>query len=248
MFCQVLVDNRVMKDELIAEHGISFWLEYKGTNYIFDTGQEYALIHNAEKSNILLQNASGIFLSHSHEDHVGALDELISLNNKTTIYGHKKVGEEIINKVEQSKSKINFVEVTTPREIEKGLWLTGQLSSKYLNEVADTKYYEEAKKENSLFLETEKGLIVLSGCSHAGIANILKYIQELTGKSIYGIAGGFHFIGKSDTELTKIIDSINKLEVKKIYPLHCTGFNGQKFMKDNCTAEVQIVAAGDKIF
>ena len=247
MEIKILVANRVNQEKLIAEHGIAFWIKYNKNYYIFDTGQKTALFHNAHRLNIPLQSAAGVILSHPHFDHTGALNQLLAINKKMAVYGHQKIEDELLNN-SSSQEIINFNPITEPAEIAPGLWLTGRLPDKYLDKVKDHKYYEEAQFENSLFMETENGLIVLTGCSHGGIVSILKYIDEISGKSIYGVAGGFHLVDKNQSELKEITVELNKMNLKKIYPLHCTGFQGQRYLLDNCKADVEIAAAGNIIF
>ena len=163
------------------------------------------------------------------------------------VYGHQKIEEKLLNS-RSRQEVINFNPITEPTEIAPGLWLTGRLPDKYLDKVKKHKYYEEARHENSLFMETSKGLIVLTGCSHGEIVSILKYIDEISEKNIYGVAGGFHLIDKNQSELAGIVAELNKMNLKKIYPLHCTGFQGQRYLLNNCKADVEIAAAGDIIF
>lgn len=247
MQVKILVANKVNQEKLIAEHGIAFWIKYNQNNYLFDTGQQTALFHNANELDIPLQAAEAVILSHPHDDHIGALAQLLAVNQKMAVYGHQKIEDELL-KANPNQEILNFNPVAEPTELAPGLWLTGRLPDKYLDQVKDHKYYEEAKFENSLFMETPKGLIVLTGCSHGGIVSILKYINEISTKNLYGLAGGFHLVDKTQSELATIVDELNKMNLKKIYPLHCTGFLGQKYLLDNCKAEVEIVGAGENIF
>lgn len=247
MQVKILVANRVNQEKLIAEHGIAFWIKYDHKNYIFDTGQRTALFHNASELDIPLQSASGVIISHPHFDHMGALAQLLAINKKLEVYGHQKIEDELL-KESSWQEIINFNPVLEPTEIAPGLWLTGKLPDEYLDKVKDHKYHEEAGYENTLFMETPKGLIVLTGCSHGGIVSILKYINEISAKNIYGVAGGFHLIDKNQAELAEIAAELNKINLKKIYPLHCTGFKGQKYLIDNSKADVEIASAGEDIF
>lgn len=247
MQVKILVANKVNQEKLIAEHGIAFWIKYNQKNYLFDTGQKSALFHNAAELDIPLQSAEAVILSHPHYDHIGALAQLLAVNKKMTVYGHQKIEAEFL-KTSSIQEIINFQPVREPTEIAPGLWLTGRLPDQYLDKIKDHKYYQEAQSENSLFMETSKGLIVLTGCSHGGIVSILKYINEISDQNIYAVAGGFHLIDKNQAELATIATELNKMNLKKIYPLHCTGFSGQKYLLDNCKAEVEIAGVGADIF
>jgi 7,8-dihydropterin-6-yl-methyl-4-(beta-D-ribofuranosyl)aminobenzene 5'-phosphate synthase len=77
--------------------------------------------------------------------------------------------------------------------------------------------------EQSLVLETSKGLVVITGCAHPGIVNIVRRAKELYDHEIYLAMGGFHLGGKSRGELRNIIAELRQLEVRKVAPRHCTG-------------------------
>jgi 7,8-dihydropterin-6-yl-methyl-4-(beta-D-ribofuranosyl)aminobenzene 5'-phosphate synthase len=77
--------------------------------------------------------------------------------------------------------------------------------------------------EQSLFLKSDSGLIVITGCSHPGIVEILRRVKTLNNSNIYLVVGGFHLMNHSPSQVTKIIEEIRKLGVKKIAPTHCTG-------------------------
>ncbi|MCC6490496.1 MAG: MBL fold metallo-hydrolase, partial [Candidatus Hydrogenedentes bacterium] len=84
----LLIDDVAAGQGLIAEHGLSFWAEYDGRNFLFDTGQGYALRHNARALGIDLQHTDAICLSHGHYDHTGAVEEVLGLSPGLRVYAH----------------------------------------------------------------------------------------------------------------------------------------------------------------
>jgi len=95
-------------------------------------------------------------------------------------------------------------------EIISGVWTTGPLGTWI--------------KEQSLILNTKKGLIIITGCAHPGIVNIVKKAKEMFPReNIHLVLGGFHLSGASDSELRSIISDFKKLRVQKVAPCHCSG-------------------------
>lgn len=107
---------------------------------------------------------------------------------------------------------------SSPTQIINGVWTTGPLGTWI--------------KEQSLLINTEKGLVIVTGCSHPGIVNIIKKVKEIFPKeNIYLVLGGFHLFGASDTELKGIISDFKKLGVQKAGPCHCSGDRTRELFK-----------------
>ena len=250
MEIKVLSDNTVYRDGIMAEHGLSFWLKYDGQQYIIDTGQGLVITQNAERMGINLAQIEGVIISHSHDDHLGGLDKILALNPAVKVYGHpaiKKTYQQRIKERSTGKKQVygkparikNFIPAEKPLKIAAGLWLTGILPGEH--------NHKEARVENSLVCETGRGLVVLVGCSHAGIIKILNHIKSLSNKPVLAAAGGFHLYKKEMGELREIAQDFAETGVKIIYPLHCSGFMGRKMLQENCLAEVKLAAAGEDI-
>ena len=91
-------------------------------------------------------------------------------------------------------------------------------------------------KEQSLILNTEKGLVIITGCAHPGIINIIKKSKDMLKGEVYLVLGGFHLSGNSDSELRKIIDDFKELEVQKTAPCHCSGDRCRELFKQEYQA------------
>jgi len=250
MEIKILSDNTVYRDGIMAEHGLSFWLKYDGQQYVFDTGQGLVISRNAEKLGINLAQIDSVIISHSHDDHLGGLSRILSLNPAVKVYGHPNIKKTYQQKLEEKitvKNQVygkparikNFIPAEKPLKIAKGLWLTGILPGEHK--------HKEARVENSLVCETSRGLVVLVGCSHTGIIKILNYIKSLSNKPVLAAAGGFHLYKKEKEELREIAQAFAETGVKIIYPLHCSGFMGRKMLQENCRAEIKLAAAGEDI-
>ena len=130
----------------------------------------------------------------------------------------------------------------TPAQIFSGMSVTGQVSR--LNDYEDVggaffvdencQRPDEVFDDQTLFIESSKGLVVVFGCAHSGVVNTLDYISKLTGyNKIYAVIGGMHLSNASRVRITNTIEAFKKYEIRKIVPLHCTG---QKAMQDFKTA------------
>ena len=194
----IIYDNTVFKKDLSSDWGFSCLVEAKDTpKILFDTGADGAiLLSNMKKLGINPTSIDEVFISHAHFDHIGGLSEFLSKNDKAKIYTppsfHGLKGREVIT-------------VTEAKKIHENVFSTGQLEG----------------IEQSMGVITEKGIVLIVGCSHPYMGNILDAARKF-GK-IYGIIGGMH--GFSEFELFKDLELIcpthctqYKTELKKLYP------------------------------
>jgi 7,8-dihydropterin-6-yl-methyl-4-(beta-D-ribofuranosyl)aminobenzene 5'-phosphate synthase len=108
---------------------------------------------------------------------------------------------------------------SSPTQIINGVWTTGSLGTDI--------------KEQSLIIESEQGLIIITGCAHPGVVNIIKKAKELfPDENIYLVLGGFHLFAASDSELEIIINDFKKLGVQKVAPCHCSGDRARELFKE----------------
>ncbi|GAB6137914.1 MBL fold metallo-hydrolase [Halanaerobaculum tunisiense] len=239
---KILANDKVIKENLLAEHGLCFWIKYGKEEYLFDTGQGLVLQHNAEELGIDLNNLAGIILSHGHYDHGGGLNKLVKKGFNCKVYAHpqasknkySKHDEELVDRgINITKEDVNFVSITSPLEVISGLWVTGeiprtndweQIPKKYKIKLDDKVQQDYFQDDQAVFMETEQGVIVLLGCSHAGVVNTLEYIRELTSSPIQAIIGGMHLINADGDRISKTVEYLKDLNPELVMPLHCTGF------------------------
>mgnify|MGYP006285889879 CR=1 FL=1 len=240
MKIKILSDNTVYHDGLLAEHGLSIWFEYGNQRYLFDTGQGHVLNHNAKQMNIDFKKLEGVIISHDHDDHSGGLQELLQDRPELKVIAHPKIikNHDIIK---------NRDPIETPSELTENVWLTGEIPIKGKN-FTKKKYKKAAETENIIFIKSKKGLIVLTGCSHPGIINVLDYIHDITeGEKIYAVIGGMHLINKGKQELNEIISKMNEYHIEKMFPLHCTGINAMHQLLNNFDGEVLLTGVGEEM-
>lgn len=205
----ILYNNIAYNKDLTTAWGFSCFIKGLEKNILFDTGGDgEILLDNMEKLKIEPVNIDIIFLSHIHHDHVGALWNVIEKNSEVTVYLLKSFPEEFKGRVK--KSGAILISVDKPIEICDNVFSNGELGGIWI-------------KEQSLIINTKKGLIIVTGCAHPGIVNIVKTAKELLNKNIYLVMGGFHLRSYSENEVKNIIKELKELEVTKVGPSHCTG-------------------------
>lgn len=242
----VLVENTAGGVGLLAEHGLSFWIELGPNRILFDTGQGNVLNHNAEQLGIRLQMADAIVLSHGHYDHTGGLAD--ALAGRTRVYAHpaafapkfarsadgtaRDIGLPLLNE-EKVRDKAELVWVKEPTDVCAGLKLTGPVPRTTDFEDTGGAFFmdkrctepDEVIDDQAAFIETPDGAIVILGCAHAGVINTLRHVQTLTDhRPIHTVIGGMHLHNASDERMDKTVAELRRLEVQRLLPCHCTGF------------------------
>jgi len=191
----IIYDNTTHRKDLSADWGFSALIEAKETpKILFDTGANgKILLSNMEKLGVDPSTIKEVFISHLHSDHTGGLSKFLKVNNRVKIYLPSPLGLK------------NEIILKKPQKIHKNIFSTGEL--------------EEI--EQSIGIKTKKGIILVVGCSHPRMTNILDRANRF-GK-IYGIVGGMH--GFSEFKLFKDLELIcpthctqHKAELKRLYP------------------------------
>ncbi len=210
----------------------------------------FALLNNLEAMSIDLAAIDGIFLSHAHPDHFGGLKELIeniSLLKKKKIdlfigkdsffpkllkTPHGNIGPWplAMDELKNVGAKINILD--RPVEFANGLFNSGiverttdfeQIMKGAYRQVEDDTQLDTFTDENSIFIPTNKGVVVISACSHRGIINIINSAKKLTKMNLRAAIGGFH-LGKASTDvINKTVSALRKENPEWIIAGHCTG-------------------------
>lgn len=257
-----LIENETNTDgNLYSEHGISLYVEVDNKNILFDTGQSGNFIKNAEKLNIDLNDLDYVVISHSHYDHSGGIEKLVEeYDNKFKLFvgegffkeKHSLAGD--IYRYTGSSFKEDFlkeknIEVEYVKDIrhitDNTMIITDFERNPEYENVNETMFLKEGgefvfddfKDEIALAIDTKEGLVVLVGCSHPGIVNMLSTISKRTGKEIHAIIGGTHLMKEDDEKINKVIDYFKEKGIKQIGACHCTGKQGQTMLSQQMEDE-----------
>jgi 7,8-dihydropterin-6-yl-methyl-4-(beta-D-ribofuranosyl)aminobenzene 5'-phosphate synthase len=204
----ILYDNTAFAPGTEADWGFSCLVEGTEKTILFDTGTKpEVFFHNVEGLDIDLSEVDLVVISHEHGDHTGSLARVLEQNRGLPVYHPVSFSDQFVSAVEQAGA--TSIPVTEPVEIIGGVYLTGEMGS--------------AIKEQSLILRTGDGLVVITGCSHPGIVEILEQTRQILDEPIFMVFGGFHLLGNSDDETAAIIEQFKKLGVEKCGATHCTG-------------------------
>lgn len=248
---KITILSTMLADEGFGEWGFAALVEADGNRILFDTGAHPdTVLKNAKELGIDLAGIKHVVLSHHHDDHTSGLLTLRSelSKQKPESISIVHVGEGIFlsrpgkdgtetnpmieNKTKFENSGGKFVVHAKPAEIMPGIWLTGVVPRKYPeknyppNRNVQTKdgiIPDVVPEDMSMVIQTAKGLVVLTGCGHSGIVNLLDYSHELFKSDVYAAIGGFHLLALDDTQLDWTAAKLKEFGVQNFVGAHCTG-------------------------
>ncbi|MFH1075630.1 MAG: MBL fold metallo-hydrolase [Pseudomonadota bacterium] len=243
----ILVDNQV-GNGLIAEHGLSIWIETQGKRILFDTGQGGALAQNSQALGKDLGKTDILVLSHGHYDHTGGIPQILQNARGIEVYCHPGVVQpryairdsnvRPIHMSSESMLAINNLPIkylhwiTQPVFLSHWVGLTGSIPRETSYEDTGGPFYLDSEgvradpieDDLALWIRVDDGLVVCAGCCHAGIVNTLNHIQRLNnGLRIKAVIGGFHLLNASKGRLNQTIAALRFLDLDRVIPCHCTG-------------------------
>lgn len=268
----VLIENNSF-NELLCEHGLSFYIEYLNECYLLDAGQSDGFMHNASKLNLDLNKIKYAILSHGHYDHG---DGFLPFQEKylkpiylmeTSInhyYSNSKGNLREIGLVDDliKRYQHTFVLLSEMIEID-GFYLLPH-STKLLSCIgskaglfkvkADNIVPDDFDHELSVIFKTNKGLVIMNSCSHAGLENIVDEVKRaLPEEKIYAYIGGLHLkkmVNKEETclysndEVKHLCNYIKDNKIQKIYTGHCTGSVAYDLLKEQLQDVIQPLYSG----
>ena len=256
----VLSTMLVGDKEGIGEWGFSALVEADGRRILVDTGaRPETVLENARELNVDLSNVHEVILTHNHSDHVGGLMTLrremmkkdpaalsVVHVGKGIFYSRPSAeGEDntmIAIRKEYEATGGKFIEHSEGVEIFPGAWLSGPVPRKFPEhnwsvkgkvQTPDGLVEDTIPEDQSLVLNTPKGLVIVTGCGHAGIVNILTYANaSYVNAPVYGIVGGLHLFNAKDDQVNWTADEFKQFRVANLLGAHCTGIEAVYRLRD----------------
>ena len=216
----IIYDNYPADRACQTDWGFSCLISGLKKTILFDSGtNEDIFLKNAETLKIDLGRIDFAVISHFHGDHTGGLEAALRKRPGLPIYvpvdgdpSAALVSEKLL------KAGARLIPVGQPLKLKEGLSLTGTMGRQV--------------KEQSIIFDTRRGLIIVTGCAHPGIVSILEKANEITGRPIEAVLGGFHLMQTDDAEVGRIIARFKELGVSRVGASHCTGDRAIKLFKD----------------
>jgi 7,8-dihydropterin-6-yl-methyl-4-(beta-D-ribofuranosyl)aminobenzene 5'-phosphate synthase len=242
----------VKNPNLIAKHGLSLLVETKfagiDSKFLMDSGPGPDIaLRNADMIDVDLKKIDSIMISHGHYDHTGALLQVLKrIGHSVPVIAHPNVFSPKFSykpaltpigiEFDQPVIKAAGGELLLTRAsitLLNGVISSGEILRK--TNFEDTKGFwtvecndfieDSVSDDQALFINVRnKGLVILTGCAHSGIINTVRHAKRVTGiENVYAIIGGFHLEQAGDERIQNSITELKKIDLKRIYPCHCTG-------------------------
>jgi 7,8-dihydropterin-6-yl-methyl-4-(beta-D-ribofuranosyl)aminobenzene 5'-phosphate synthase len=228
----IIYDNNPFKKGLETRWGFSCHVKGMEKTILFDVGGEGSvLLANMRKVGIDPKTIDVIVLSHIHHDHIGGLSDFLKVNSEVTVYMPKSLPPSVKDIVKRAGAKLT--EVHKPIKICKDAYSTGELGGFI--------------KEQSLTIKTTKGLVVITGCAHPGIVDIVEKAKEIRKTEVYLALGGFHLCWMNARRIRGIVKGLTEQKVEKVAPCHCSGDLARKYFEKTYGKDFILSGAGKKI-
>jgi 7,8-dihydropterin-6-yl-methyl-4-(beta-D-ribofuranosyl)aminobenzene 5'-phosphate synthase len=214
---RVIFDNVRYARQLETAWGFSCIIEGMPQVILFDTGSDgNILLANMKKMGIDPRTVDAVFLSHIHDDHIGGLRVFLQQNPRVTVYLPASFPASFQKSITAIGSKVKALD--KPAKLFDKVYTSGELGTWI--------------KEQSLVIDTAKGLVIFTGCAHPGVVQIVSTTKNWLQKEVYLLMGGFHLGGQPQRELQRVGEELKRLGVKKVAPSHCTGEAARKLFRE----------------
>ncbi len=274
----VLVENSVAfpflpgnLQGLLGEHGLAVLIDNGREQILYDTGRGRTLLGNIEQSGHRAENIEKVVISHGHRDHTGALLPLLQSRGKTEVFCHPGIFDE---KYGKNGSRMNYIGVPfSVKELKEAgavfkfnrktlavserVALSGPIPRIHAWEQDEGSFFirdgetlvrDGFEDEQALFIHSDSGLVIVTGCGHAGIINTIEHAVSCFGaKNILAVVGGLHLSGASAARLALTVEHLKRFEIDKFVVGHCTGFEAMCRLQREFKKKVMPLNAGAQL-
>jgi 7,8-dihydropterin-6-yl-methyl-4-(beta-D-ribofuranosyl)aminobenzene 5'-phosphate synthase len=200
----VVYDNNPGEPEFAAEWGFACLVEGPERPLLFDTGGNgTALLGNLARLGVDVGRLGAVVLSHAHLDHTGGLPGLLERCPELPVFAPPSVAAKLTPRPQ------GLVEVSGPLSIAKGVCTTGEIPGEM--------------PEQALVVSTPRGLVVVTGCAHPGIVDVVTRVKRAFGTEVLLVAGGFHLRRADEGTVEATVKALHELGLRHVAPCHCTG-------------------------
>jgi 7,8-dihydropterin-6-yl-methyl-4-(beta-D-ribofuranosyl)aminobenzene 5'-phosphate synthase len=230
----VLFDNIAQVDGLQTDWGYACLIEGLEQTVLFDSGADGdILMSNIDRLGVDPQKVDVIVLSHFHGDHTGGLRAFLRRNADVTIYMPESFPAAFQDEIRGLGAEV--IAVQGPTSLFGPVHSTGELGRQVI--------------EQSLVIETDDGLVLITGCAHPGIIETVRAAKSYLGQDVRFVTGGFHLMQTSESQLEAVITGLKDEGVRSLAPSHCTGEEvigrfraawGENFVASGCGAVIEL--------
>ena len=271
MHLTVLSENTSASESFEHEHGLSIHLETADRRILFDTGAGCIFHNNAKKLGIDLANVDSLVISHGHYDHGGGLRAFLEINSRAKVYLHQQAFGAHYSKRTDGIAYIGLDQTLLPNErfifcgdqaaVDENAEVFSRVESKrlfpscnatLLMKCGDDFVPDDFVHEQNLVIQQNGKTILLAGCAHKGIVNIVDACKDRLGTFPDYVIGGFHLSGPrgNQSETQAAVEEIGKYLASTsslYYTCHCTGMENYQQLKRILGEQIQTLSAGDQI-
>ncbi|MBR6100998.1 MAG: MBL fold metallo-hydrolase [Ruminococcus sp.] len=263
-----LVENTCGREDCIAEHGLSLYIETEKHRLLLDAGQTDAVVKNAEAVGVDLSAVDTVILSHGHYDHSGGIVPLSKINSKAHIIMQRRAAEPHYNGERYIGIDKDILDLPNVRLIDGDLRLDDELflfsgitgrrcypqgNCKLSRIENGGKVPDDFRHEQCLVITQNGKRLLLSGCAHNGILNILDRYREVFGSEPDYVLSGFHMMKKDGEhtveEKSVILETARELvQLNTVfYSGHCTGIPAFDLMKTVMGDKLRALHSGETV-
>ena len=230
----VLTENAA-DGRFAAEHGLSYFIEQDETKLLFDTGYSDIFLKNAKILNLDISKIKTVVLSHGHWDHGNGLKHLknkeLICHPYAFIKRYRKADNTFVGldcDFYNLRKKFKIISTKKPYKISENITFLGEIPRINSFESKTTPFVDGhgaddfVRDDSALIVNSENQLVIVSGCAHSGICNIIEYAKKVSGiNKIKTVIGGFH-LSENNLQTQKTIEYLKSQNITNIFPSHCT--------------------------
>lgn len=272
MIIKILIENTACSPSFQSEHGLSVYIETKNHRILFDTGASGNFLDNSKKMGIALPNIDVVVISHGHYDHGGGLLSFLEINSSAKIYIREGAFDDFYSLSPLGQEKY----IGLPKEISKypQIYFTKDHTLiddelELVSNVPGSEYEPSGNKqlfvkmgghltedtfhhEQNLIIRENDKTILMAGCAHRGIANIMEHYYRLNGSYPTHVIGGFHLYNRSkdkDESPANVyaLGEYLKSKATIYHTCHCTGINSYNLLKEQLGKQINYLSTGSTL-